>query len=152
MTTKTLSVKVNGKDYIVEVQDIYAAPLTMTIDGKTYTVDLEDDTPGVAAPAPASQPAPTQVRPVVQQAKPSAPVSAPSSSSGPGDVRSPMPGVILDIAVRVGDVVKKGDTLCALEAMKMKSAIRASKDGTISQVEVQNGAKVNHNDLLMVIS
>ena len=63
-----------------------------------------------------------------------------------------MPGVILDIAVHVGDSVKKGDPLCALEAMKMKSAIRAPKDGTVSKVEVQNSAKVNHNDLLMVIS
>lgn len=63
-----------------------------------------------------------------------------------------MPGVILDINVHVGDEVKKGDSLCALEAMKMKSAIRAPKDGTVSKVEVQNGAKVNHNDLLMVIS
>jgi pyruvate carboxylase len=63
-----------------------------------------------------------------------------------------MPGVILDIAVHTGDEVKKGDALCALEAMKMKSAIRAPKDGVVSKVAVQNGAKVNHNDLLMVIS
>lgn len=148
MTTKTLSVVVNGKEFTIEVQDIYASPLTMMIDGKTYTVDLEDTTPVVSAPQ-----ASVSAKSFVQQSKPSAPVvSVPSSSSGPGDVRSPMPGVILDIAVRVGDVIKKGDTLCALEAMKMKSAIRASKDGTISQIEVQNGAKVNHNDLLMVIS
>ncbi len=147
MTKKILSVTVNGKEYSVEVQDIYASPLEMNIEGVSYTVDVEDTTPTVVVEAPAGGQKPKPVQP-----KPAVPSKPAAASGGPGEVRSPMPGVILDITVHVGDAVKKGDPLCALEAMKMKSAIRAPKDGTISKVEVQNGAKVNHNDLLMVIS
>lgn len=142
MTKKTLSVQVNGKAYQVEVRDIHASPLEIRIDGITYTVDVEDTTPTVVIDSPVAAPKP----------KPVAPPAAPTASGGAGEVRSPMPGVILDINVHVGEEVKKGDPLCALEAMKMKSAIRAPRDGTVSKVEVQNGAKVNHNDLLMVIS
>jgi len=147
MTKKTLSVQVNGKVYSVEVQDIHASPLEMRIDGVTYTVDVEDTTPTVVIDTPVAASKPAAPKP-----KPVAPPAAPVASGGAGEVRSPMPGVILDINVHVGDEVKKGDPLCALEAMKMKSAIRAPKDGTVSKVEVQNGAKVNHNDLLMVIA
>lgn len=149
MTKKILSVTVNGKEYSVEVQDITASPLEMEIDGMAYTVDVEDTTPTVVVEAPVTVAA---RKPKASAPKPKAPAVPSASSAGAGDVRSPMPGVILDIAVHVGDTVKKGDPLCALEAMKMKSAIRAPKDGTVSKVEVQNGAKVNHNDLLMVIS
>jgi glutaconyl-CoA/methylmalonyl-CoA decarboxylase subunit gamma len=142
MTKKTLTVTVNGKDYQVEVQDVYADPLEIMVDGTAYSVSVTEEG-ATAAPTPApAQPA----RP-----KPQPQATAPSSG-GSGEVRSPMPGVILDIAVHTGDEVKKGDALCALEAMKMKSAIRAPKDGVVSKVAVQNGAKVNHNDLLMVIS
>ena len=149
MTKKILSVNVNGKEYNVEVQDIYASPLEMEIDGLTYTVAVEDTTPTVVVEAPVTA---AVNKPKAAKPKPKAPAIPSASSGGAGDVRSPMPGVILDIAVHIGDTVKKGDPLCALEAMKMKSAIRAPKDGTVSKVEVQNGAKVNHNDLLMVIS
>ena len=149
MTKKILSVTVNGKEFSVEVQDITASPLEMEIDGMTYTVDVEDTTPTVVVETPVTVAA---RKPKTSAPKPKVPAVPSASSGGAGDVRSPMPGVILDIAVHVGDTVEKGDSLCALEAMKMKSAIRAPKDGTVSKVEVQNGAKVNHNDLLMVIS
>jgi biotin carboxyl carrier protein len=144
MTRKTLTVTVNGKDYHVEVQDVQADPLEIVVDGTAYSVSVTEEG-ATAAPAPAQPASPAP------KSEPQAPASAPSSG-GSGEVRSPMPGVILDIAVHSGDEVKKGDALCALEAMKMKSAIRAPKDGVVSKVAVQNGAKVNHNDLLMVIS
>lgn len=150
MTRRTLTVTVNGKEYRVEVQDVQADPLEIVVDGTAFSVSVTEKD---AAAAPTSAPA----QPVAQPARPKpksepqAPSAAPSSGAS-GEVRSPMPGVILDIAVHTGDKVKKGDALCALEAMKMKSAIRAPKDGVVSKVAVQNGAKVNHNDLLMVIS
>ncbi|HET58959.1 MAG TPA: biotin/lipoyl-binding protein [Chloroflexi bacterium] len=148
MTRKTLTVTVNGKEYHVEVQDMRADPLEIVVDGTAYSVSVTEE--GATA-APTSAPAQPAAQPARPKPQPQAPAATPSSG-GSGEVRSPMPGVILDIAVHPGDEVKKGDALCALEAMKMKSAIRAPKDGVVSKVAVQNGAKVNHNDLLMVIS
>ena len=62
-----------------------------------------------------------------------------------------MPGTILDIAVKVGDVVQPGDTLCNLEAMKMKSPIRSSSSGTLVQVLISEGQNVGFGDVLFTI-
>lgn len=87
MTKKMLSVKVNGKEYDVEVQDIYASPLEMVIDGNTYTVDVEDMTPTVVIETPATvkQPVKTSKPKPVVKTMPS------SSSGGAGEVRSRCP-------------------------------------------------------------
>ena len=62
-----------------------------------------------------------------------------------------MPGKILDIAVQPGTEIKTGDTLCNLEAMKMKSPIRATADGTIVQILINEGQNVNFGDVLFTV-
>ncbi|MCD6475992.1 MAG: biotin/lipoyl-binding protein [Anaerolineaceae bacterium] len=150
MAKQTLNVVVNGNQYTVEVQDVNVSPLTMVVNGKTYTVELTGMQPQVAVQTP------VPAQPVAQEPPASAPKPTPivfsTPANGGGQVTSPMPGVILDIQVKAGDAVKKGDQLCALEAMKMKSAIRSPKDGTVSSVEVKEGQKVNHNDILFRFS
>lgn len=149
MTQQTLKVIVNGNQYTVEVQDVNASPLTMVINGNTYTVELSGSAP-VATPQAAPQQAAVSANPVEMPKAAAQPTATPiSNGSSNAEVVAPMPGVILDIAVKAGDSVKKGDPLCALEAMKMKSAIRSPQDGTISSVEVHEGQKVNHNDVLV---
>jgi glutaconyl-CoA/methylmalonyl-CoA decarboxylase subunit gamma len=64
-------------------------------------------------------------------------------------VTSPLPGVIVTILVKPGDTVSHGDELCTLEAMKMKNAIRANREGTIETVAVQVGDQVSHGQLLL---
>lgn len=59
------------------------------------------------------------------------------------------PGVITSIAVSVGQSVKKGDTVCILEVMKMETKIAAPKDGQISEIMIQKGATVKAGDTLM---
>jgi biotin carboxyl carrier protein len=64
------------------------------------------------------------------------------------EVRSPLPGVIVEIKVKPGDVVKNGNPLCTLEAMKMKNVIRAGRDGSIAEVHIKTGDQVQHNQLM----
>ena len=94
-------------------------------------------TPVAAAPVP------------VAVAAPAAPAAAPAAAAGSGDVVSPMPGVVLDICVKPGDSVTRGQQVCALEAMKMKSAIRAARDGVVASVEVSEGQRVTHGAVLV---
>ena len=54
-------------------------------------------------------------------------------------INSPLPGVILDLRVKVGDTVKKGDTLLILEAMKMENNIQAPSDGKVAKVSINKG-------------
>jgi len=60
-----------------------------------------------------------------------------------------MLGHIIDIAVKPGDEVSTGQTLCSLEAMKMKNTIRSARDGVIASVDVTVGQPVTYGDVLV---
>lgn len=65
------------------------------------------------------------------------------------DIKAPMPGIILEVAVKPGDTVKEGDNLLILEAMKMENTLNSSRDGVIKSVEVSVGQTVDKNQLLI---
>ena len=74
-----------------------------------------------------------------------------AESVGRQVVQAPMPGVILKTYVKKGDLVKRGDPLCVLVAMKMENEIRSVTDGVVKEVFVEDGMKVGLNDRIMVI-
>ena len=120
----------------------------ITVNGNTYEVFVEEaDASGIAsAPvftAPVAAPAPVAAKPA----------STPKTSAG-GAIKAtaPMPGTILDVKVSAGQSVKKGDTLCVLEAMKMENDIPAPQDGVVASVNVQKGASVAVGDVLVTLS
>ena len=65
-------------------------------------------------------------------------------------VGAPMPGVVSALAVTAGQVVKAGDVLLSIEAMKMETALHAERDGTIAEILVQTGDQIDAKDLLLV--
>ena len=65
------------------------------------------------------------------------------------DIKAPMPGIILNVAVEEGQEVLEGDTLLILEAMKMENAIGAPKDGTIKTVSIKSGGTVEKGELMI---
>jgi biotin carboxyl carrier protein len=77
--------------------------------------------------------------------------SAPSAPKGAGYVKSPLPGVILELFVKEGDTVKQGQKLLCLEAMKMENNIDSDKDGKILKVNVNKGDSVMEGDILVTI-
>lgn len=71
------------------------------------------------------------------------------SSSIIKEVKAPMPGLIHNILVEVGQEVKKGDQLMILEAMKMENVLKAPGAGTIQSIEVEKGNSVEKNQILI---
>ena len=118
---RKFNIKVNGKAYEVEVDEVGGAPSAA---------------PVVSAPAAAPAAAPAGVQ------------AAPAGST---EIKAPMPGTILSVAVSTGDTVKEGDVLCILEAMKMENEIKSTVSGTVAAVSVSKGASVNSGDLLVAI-
>jgi len=118
----------------------------VNVNGTVYEITLEvvDAAEAKAAPAPAAAPAP-----VAAPAPAAAPVAAPANGE---KISAPMPGTILSVNVSNGSVVKKGDVLMVLEAMKMENEIMAPCDGTVSAVSVSKGASVESGALLCVLS
>jgi len=81
----------------------------------------------------------------VQVARPAAPTGA----NGGHDIVAPMPGTILSVDVKVGEAIESGHVVAVLEAMKMKNPIRASFDGTVSEIAVTPGQAVAYGDVLI---
>jgi biotin carboxyl carrier protein len=145
MSEQSLRIIVNGKPYLVEVDDLTASPISVRVNGKPFSVEIEPprESPveGVGKPG-AAFPSPAEV-----SAAPKA-VSAPGSSVK--EVIAPMPGNIMDIQVGIGDPVSYKQELCNLEAMKMKNSIRSPRDGVIAAVKVREGQTVAYGDVLFV--
>lgn len=74
-----------------------------------------------------------------------------SDSSGAVVIRSPMPGLILNVLVDEGQQVQKGETVVILESMKMENELRAGRDGVVSRVSVKEGDSVEKNQELVII-
>ena len=68
-----------------------------------------------------------------------------------GGLTAPMPGKVIDIKVKKGKKVKTGDTLVILEAMKMEHSIKASEDGTVTQLLISVNDQVENGALLMIV-
>ena len=115
----------------------------ITVNGTTYEVVVEEVSAGATA-------APTYTPPKASAPAPAAPKKEESVSGN--KVCAPMPGTILDIKVKPGQSVKKGDVICVLEAMKMENEIPAPKDGVIASINVQKGASVAANDTLATLN
>lgn len=117
----------------------------ITVNGTTYEVIVEE-VDGTASHAPVYS------APVTPVSAPAAPKVSAATVGGANKVVAPMPGTILDMKVSVGQVVKKGDVICVLEAMKMENDIPAPCDGVVASVNVQKGATVAANDLIVSLN
>jgi biotin carboxyl carrier protein len=129
--SKTMSeykYKINGNPYTVAVGEVEDGKVTVEVNGTAYNVELEEQ-PKEAPKAAVARPATSAVAPK-------------AAAAGKKSEKSPLPGVIVGIKVKVGDVVKKGDTLIILEAMKMENNFPSTAGGTIAAINVANGDSV----------
>lgn len=72
--------------------------------------------------------------------------------SGDAIVKSPMPGLIIDVLVEIGQNVEKGEKVVVLESMKMENELRSPRDGTVTHINVDPGAGVEKGQALVTIS
>jgi glutaconyl-CoA/methylmalonyl-CoA decarboxylase subunit gamma len=133
----------------------------LSVNGTSYEVELEEvkdtkgdtgSSPSISAPKPApvqkSAPAPKPIPAAKESVKKS---TVKASPSGAETIEAPMPGTILDVKVNEGDVVKEGQVLFILEAMKMENEIVAPVDGKVVSINTSKGAAVNAGDALISI-
>ena len=141
---KEYKYKINGTLYKVAIGNIEDNIAQVEVNGTPYSVKME--TPKKEAPTvrPVVRPAATQPAAAPAAARPAAP-------AGKGGVKSPLPGVVLDVKVNVGDTVKKGDVVIVLEAMKMENNINADRDGKITAIPVSKGESVLEGTDLVII-
>ena len=135
--------KINGNLYKVTVGDIEDNNVRVEVNGTPYTVELEKQ----------NKP---KIKPVVRTASttpaaPPAAVTRPASVGSKSGMKSPLTGVILEINVKEGDTVKRGQTLLVLEAMKMENDIKADRDGKVTAIKVSKGESILEGTDLIII-
>lgn len=147
MNMKEYKFKINGKGYDVAIDTMEGNVASVTVNGVAYQVELEN-TP--AAESDAATPVMIQnpARPVA----PAPAAAAEKAAAGAGKaVTSPLPGVVIAIKVNVGDVVKSGQEVAVLEAMKMENSIEATQDGTVTAVHVTKGDSIQEGTAIISI-
>jgi biotin carboxyl carrier protein len=123
-----LRVKIKGKWYTVEVEDISARPVIAFVDGERVEVDIEsltDQTDGFKA---------TPFQEIETEVE-----YGTEDTAGPRTgfiIRAPMPGVIISVSVNVGDEISAGDEVCVMEAMKMQQIIKSDRAGAVIRIRV----------------
>ena len=144
---KEYKFKINGKDFHVAVNGISGTKADVTVNGVNYDIELEN------AVAPVQQAAPVQTAPVAPvAAAPQAPAAAPAPATGGKAITSPLPGVIISVDVKEGSVVKRGQKVAVIEAMKMENDILADADGTVTAVHVSKGDTVAEDAKIVTIA
>ena len=136
---------IDGNKYEVAINEVNDTTAKVTVNGAEYTVEWEkpvEEKPVVKVQPVAAKPA------VAAAASAAAPTAAPVNGHA---IKTPLPGVIIDVKVNVGDTVKKGDTVVVLEAMKMENNINADRDGKVTAVQVAKGDTVADGAVLIII-
>lgn len=131
---------------------------TITVNGNAYEVTVEEGFTGAASAQRAVAPAPRAAAPVPRAAAPApahvpaAPAAPAASAAGSVAVSAPMPGKILGIKLQPGAVVKRGQVILILEAMKMENEIVAPQDGTVASINVAVGEMVEPGATLATLN
>jgi biotin carboxyl carrier protein len=149
-----------GREFVIDVQELAADVFEVAVGGQTYEVTLSGEeeltratiAPGytASAGAPAAAPTGTPAPPRSAAAAPVPPATPRAAAPGGASaVSAPMPGAILEVHVKAGDRVERGQPLVVLEAMKMHNLIGAPRAGTIGEVCVAAGQSVAHGQAIV---
>lgn len=136
---KNFKYKINGNVYEVAIDSIDDTNAKVEVNGVAYDVIIEQSEQQISKP--------------VKRAAQATQASTSSSAQGgaASTVKSPLPGLILDITCSVGESVSKGQQIMSLEAMKMENAINADCDGVIKEIKVTKGETVLEGAVLVLI-
>jgi biotin carboxyl carrier protein len=139
--------KINGNQYNVDINSVEGNIASVSVNGTSYQVELED------APTAPVQAVPVQTSVITPAAAPAqaAPAPKPAASGAGKPVTSPLPGVIIAVKVNVGDSVKAGQEVAVLEAMKMENSIEAVQDGTVTAIHVAKGDSILEGAAIVTI-
>ena len=143
---KEYKYKINGNEYAVAINEVCDTTAKVTVNGAEYAVEWEkpvEEKPVVKIQPVVAKPA-TNPAPATQP-------TVPTALAGGHSIKTPLPGVIIDVKVNIGDTVAKGQTVVVLEAMKMENNINADRDGKVVAIQVAKGDTVADGAVLVVL-
>ncbi|MCK9611648.1 MAG: biotin/lipoyl-binding protein [Bacteroidales bacterium] len=140
--------QINKNQYEVEISNIDDNIADVLVNGTSYKVEVDKSLQTTKTPKLVR----TVAVPSTDASPQTAKTSSPSAPKGSGVVKSPLPGIILNIYVNVGDSVSIGQKIITLEAMKMENNINSDKEGKVTNIKVKKGDAVMEGDVLVEIN
>lgn len=125
-----ISVKVDGKEYNVKVEETAEGKLKVHCDGEVYEVEAKEK---------------------IMQELENELGKKEDSKEGKSIIRSPLPGIVFSVDVKKGDKVKKGKRLLTLMAMKMENEINSPRDAAVKEVKVKKNDSVDKGHILVIL-
>ena len=139
-------ITINGAEYEVHIRKVEDTKAFLTVNNEDFEVEVEglivNPTRMSIHTAPKPVPKPITVNTSVVKPKP---------TKSNHEVKPPLPGVILDICVKEGDKIKKGQVLYVLEAMKMENHIESDLDGIVEKIHRTVGESLLESDVIFTI-
>ncbi len=145
---KKYKLKIKDKEYQVDIVGIEDASATIRVNGEVYEVEIDREIKSTKTPKLVR----TASSPSTEVEASTAKTAKPDAVQKSQNIKSPLPGKILDIFVKPGDAVKVGQTVICLEAMKMENNINADKDGVVQSIMVQKNDTVLEGDILIALN
>lgn len=147
MREYVLSIK--GKDYKAEIKEITSEFARILVNEKEYKIEIKEfghKSTGIQSVKRAETP--------IRETKPEKKeIEKPKiNSTDSGTIKAPLPGLILDVFVKMGDTVKAGQDLFVMESMKMENQIQAPHDGTVAKIYIKKDDSVAEGDMLLELS
>ncbi len=136
---------IRGNEYEVEIQNFENDIAELEVNGTPYTVEIHRDVKHKQTKTP------RLVRPSIPEPSRRDKKIKKDISKKSGNVKAPLPGTIMSLAVKEGDEVKKGDKLLVMEAMKMENDVQAPRNGVVAKINVAPNDSVLQNDVLIEI-
>ena len=144
---KEYKYKINGEEYKVTINEVNETTAQVEVNGVEYNVEWEK--PEAPKPVVVAKPVAPAAKPATAPTATPAPAAA--NAAGGYAIKTPLPGVIIDVKVNIGDTVAKGQTVAILEAMKMENNINSDRDGKVASIAVSKGETVADGAVLITL-
>lgn len=138
---KNYKFTISGNTYEVDVINVEGGIARIEVNGTPYLVEIHKEVK--------HEKTPKLVRPLLRE--PQKKIEK-SDAGSLVLVKAPLPGIIIGVSVKTGDIVSKGDKLVVMEAMKMENVIKAEKDGEIRSVNINVGQSVLQDEVIIEIN
>ena len=134
-------VMLQNKSYVVEIENINARPVIAYVEGQRFEVIPDTDPAGIES-KPEVRKEPLEVKSFDLR-------NNIGSNKNVNEMTAPLPGVVIELFVKAGDMIEAGQVIVIIEAMKMKNSIRSTRAGKIAEVLASVNQTVAHKQVLV---
>ena len=142
------SVTIKHKSYVVEIEDINARPVIAHVEGQRFEVIPDINPVGTEAKAEPIALTSSKGKKETKDVK-YFDLRKPDPNQNINELTAPLPGTVIELFVKEGDIIEAGQVIVIIEAMKMKNSIRSTRAGKIAEVFVSVNQTVAHKQVLV---